>query len=104
MTITHPFHPLRGQQAEVVRIRRGRDPDLIIRLSNGHHTAVAMSLTDYALTPALEPSSGPPPLLALEGLRQVVKFIDRLRQEGRDPLGATQAPCAIPDPRYDRAL
>jgi hypothetical protein len=104
VTITHPFHPLRGQQVEVIFIRRGRDPDLIIRLPNGNHTAVAMSLTDYAPTPALDPSSGPPPLLALEGLRQVVKFIDRLRQEGRDPVGAAQGSCPLPDPRYDGVL
>ena len=101
MTITHPFHPLRGQQVEVVHIRRGRDPDLIIRLPNGNHTAVAMSLTDYAPTPPIEPSSGPLPLLDLEGLHQVVKFIDRLRQEGRYPLEAEPGSCPIPDPSYD---
>jgi hypothetical protein len=91
VTITHPFHPLRGQQVEVVHIRCGRDPDLIIRLPNGIHAAVAMSLTDYAPTPDINLPSDPFPLLDIDGLRQVVQFIDRLRQEGRYPTGDGQA-------------
>ena len=84
MTITHPFHPFRGQQVEVIRIRRGPDPDLNIRLPDGTHSVVAMSSTDYVpTTPGVDLHAEPPPLLDLEGLRQVVQFIDRLRQAGR---------------------
>src|SRR6516165_12645653 len=46
VTITHPHHPLRGQRCEVVFIRRGIDPDLILRLADGTHAAIAMSWTD----------------------------------------------------------
>jgi hypothetical protein len=46
VTITHPHHPLHGQRCEVVRIRRGVDPDLVIRLADGSHAAIAMSSTD----------------------------------------------------------
>src|SRR5437588_105797 len=46
VTITHPHHPLSGQRCEVVRIRRGVDPDLIVRLRDGSHAAIAMSWTD----------------------------------------------------------
>ena len=35
VTITHPHHPLRGQRVEVVRVRRGADPDLIVRCRMG---------------------------------------------------------------------
>ena len=101
VTITHPFHPLRGQQVEVVNIRRGRDPDLIIRLPNGTHAAVAMSLTNYAPTPDIELPPDPPPLLDIDGLRQVVQFIDRLRQEGRYPTRDGQASCPAPESGYD---
>jgi hypothetical protein len=87
VTITHPHHPLHGQQCEVIRIRRGVDPDLIIRLADGSHAAIAMSSTDYGETPehAHTPSSPDLPLLDLQGLRQIVFLVDQLRQDGRLP-------------------
>lgn len=84
MTITHPHHPLSGRRVAIVRIRRGEHPDLIVRLPDGTHIAIAMSLTDYAGTPGVTPA-GPPHLLALTGLRQAAQFLERLRQEGRWP-------------------
>lgn len=76
VTITHPHHPLYQQQVEVLRIRHGADPDLIVRLPDGMHTAVAMSWTDYAgATPA--PANGESlPLLSLAGLRQLIQRFD----------------------------
>ncbi|MCL5960361.1 MAG: Y4bD/Y4pK family protein [Chloroflexi bacterium] len=80
VTITHPYHPLHGQQVELVRVRHGVDPDLIVRLPDGRHAAISMYWTDYAgqLNPAPRPI--PTHLLDLEGLRQVIQFIDRIRQ------------------------
>jgi hypothetical protein len=86
VTITHPHHPLYGQQVPVVGIRRGTNPDLIVCLPDGTHAAVALASTDYATAAsALPPSTTAAPLLALDGLRQIVRFIDHLRQEGRIP-------------------
>jgi Family of unknown function (DUF5372) len=86
VTITHPHHPLCGQKVPVVGIRRGTHPDLIIRLPDGSHAAVAMNATDYEAASATPVSSAPdPPLLALDGLRQIVQFLERLRHEGRFP-------------------
>ena len=85
MTITHPHHPLSGQHVDIVRIRRGPDPDLIIRLPDGTHTAIAMSWTDYAASPEPSPSAGAIPLLDLEGLRQMVVLLDHLRGQQRTP-------------------
>ncbi len=63
-------------------MRRGADPDLIVRLPDGTHAAVAMSLTDY--TGFTDPSAiDPPPLLALAGLRQLVQLIDQWDQKPR---------------------
>ena len=94
MTITHPQHPFRGQQVEVVRLRRaagGADPDLIVRLPDGVHAAIAMSSTDFggpaarALSAPLPATAVPPPLLDLDGLRQAAQFIEQLRRVGRGP-------------------
>lgn len=82
VTITHPHHPLRGQRVQIVRIRRGPDPDLIVRLPNGLHAAVAMSWTDYAALPALDTPAAPTHLLAIDGLRRAAQLVARLRQEG----------------------
>ena len=82
MTIIHPHHPLRGQRVQIVRIRRGPDPDLIVRLPDGLHAAVAMSWTDYAALPALAAPSTTPHLLDIDGLRHAAEFIARLRQQG----------------------
>src|SRR5512143_67182 len=71
VTITHPHHPLYRQQVEVIRQRRGADPDFIVRLPDGQHAAVAMSWTDYAGV-SDPPTTDRPVLLALTGLRQVV--------------------------------
>jgi len=53
VTIPHPHHPLYGQRCEVVHIRRGVDPDLILRLSDGTHAAIAMSWTHAGQTQEL---------------------------------------------------
>ena len=71
---------MRGQRVTLVRIRQGVDPDLIVQLPDGTHAALAMSSTDYAGAPAAAPPGGATPLLALEGLRQVVRLVERCRQ------------------------
>jgi hypothetical protein len=84
VTITHPHHPLRGQRLPIVCVRHGESPDIIVRLPDGSHAAVAFSATDYApaSSASLSPSSQ---LLDLSGLRQMAQLIDSLRQQGRFP-------------------
>jgi hypothetical protein len=93
VTVTHPLHPLYGQQVEVVRIRRGVDPDLIVRLPDGRHAAIAPSWTAETLLPALNEPAPVPPLLDGDGLRQLVVIIARIRAAPpvpvTDPAGAT---------------
>lgn len=72
--MTHPHHPLHGQRVQLVRIRRGPDPDLIMRLPDGYHAAIAASLTDYAGAPLVDPAVEPP-LLLLEGLWHIAQWI-----------------------------
>ena len=85
MTITHPHHPLRGQRVAIIRVRRGADPDLIVRLPDGTHTALAMSSTDYAATPGAAPPEEAAHLLALDGLRPMVHLLASIHQQERGP-------------------
>jgi hypothetical protein len=80
VTITHPHHPLRGQRVEIVRLRRGNDPDLIVVLPDGRHAAIALSSTDYASTLEGPPTVAAEHLLDLDGLRRVIQLLDRLAQ------------------------
>ena len=81
VTVTHPHHPLYKQQVEVIRLRRGADPDLVIRLPDGLHAAIAASCTDYAAEAPRESVTDPLPLLDLDGLCQLRLLIDQLRQQ-----------------------
>ena len=80
--MTHPSHPLCGQQVEIIRVRRGPDPDLIIRYLDGYHGAIAASWTTYASTADAVPSE-PPALLDLEGLCQLARVIEQLQKRER---------------------
>ena len=85
-----------------MRIRRGADPDLIIRFPDGLHAAVAMSLTDYATSSEHEPPPAPLHLLDLNGLRQIVQFIDRFHQERcYRALVSEGEPCSATTSDYD---
>jgi uncharacterized protein DUF5372 len=85
VTITHPHHPLRGQRVEIIRLRRGLDPDLIVRLPDGRHAAIALSSTDYLSPPESPARPAAEHLLDLEGLRSVIQLLDRIAQ--RRPSG-----------------
>lgn len=65
-----------------MRIRRGADPDLIIRQLDGHHGAIAASWTTYAST-AEALSTERPPLLDLEGLHQLARLVEQLQERSR---------------------
>ena len=68
-------------------VRHGEHPDVIVRLPDGNHAAVALSATDYAVG---DVSTSPSPnhashLLDLNGLRHMAQLIEGLRQQGRFP-------------------
>jgi Family of unknown function (DUF5372) len=84
VTITHPHHPLRGQQLPIVCVRHGDKPDVIVRLPDGSHAAVALSSTDYTAAPAAAlPPVAAAHLLDLQGLRQLAQLVDGLHGQGR---------------------
>jgi Family of unknown function (DUF5372) len=98
VTVTHPLHPLHGQQVEVVRVRRGADPDLIVRLPDGRHAAVARNWTAETLPPVGDEPSIVPPLLAVDGLRQLVVIIARIRAAPRVPVADPAGAMSTSDP------
>jgi len=67
-------------------VRRGPDPDLIIRLPDGYHGAIAASLTDYG-GPVDPDLSGAPPLLSIEGLWQIARWVAQQRERHASPGG-----------------
>ena len=85
MTVIHPHHPLSGQQVEIIRIRRGAAPDLIIGHLDGYHGAIAASWTTYASASGALPAEQPP-LLDLEGLHLLAHLVEQLQQRSRPSL------------------
>jgi hypothetical protein len=64
----------------VIRVRRGADPDLIVRFPSGLHGAIAMSWTNYASASAETAPTVAIHLLEINGLRQMAQWIEHLHQ------------------------
>ena len=79
--------PADGQRVQIIRVRRGADPDLIIRMPDGYHGAITASWTDFAGPQDIDPSSDAPPLLAIEGLWHIAAIVEQCRKQGRLPGG-----------------
>jgi len=75
--VIHPFHPLSGQEVEVLCVyQRLPEADIYIRASNGTTMCLALSLTDYV------PSEQPPDngqLLTWEGIRSIARIFTQKR-------------------------
>ncbi len=97
MTVTHPHHPLYNHQVTVVRVRRGFDPDLIIRYPDGFYGAISASWTDYAAPRDTELVPDAPPLLDLLGLYQIAQLVAQLRDRPTDEHSSTSSRA---NPRY----
>ncbi len=66
-------------------MRRGPDPDLIIRHVDGYHGAIAASWTSYA-SAGETLASEKPPLLDVEGLCDLARCVEQLEERGRHAL------------------
>jgi hypothetical protein len=99
VTVTHPHHPLFQQKVAVIRIRRGPDPDLIIRCPDGFHGAISASWTDYSFNPVFDLMPDPPPLLDITGLFEMARLIEQIRQRPL-PISVNSKICSDNQPQY----
>ena len=89
--ISHPFHPLRGRQFEVLKKRRVAGVDtLILRELERGTFSVAREWTDWADPSAYDPLTLPPHHLAADCLFELVALLDALPASrpscpGKDP-------------------
>jgi hypothetical protein len=81
-------------------LRRGIDPDLIVRLPDGRHAAIAMSSTDYLASPEDPPRTTAEHLLDLGGLRSVVRLLDHIAR--RPPSSPSVADTSGTPPGHSR--
>ena len=81
VTITHPHHPFNGQKCELIKVRRGPNPLLVVKMSNGKEARLPRDWTDHDV------STAPDFLLSIEGLRELLKIIDQKERETLKDLG-----------------
>jgi hypothetical protein len=75
-TITHPFHPLRGQRAEVLKTRRAGGLDtLILRDAEHGSIAIARDWTDWSLGEPVSAAPGQAFKLSGEKLLELAEFV-----------------------------
>jgi Family of unknown function (DUF5372) len=84
--ITHPYHPLRGRQFAVLKLRKVGDVQtLSLRASSGESLAVPLEWTDRGEPSPWTPLKEVPPFLYAPHLSALVVFLNSLSpQEERE--------------------
>lgn len=86
-TITHPFHPLRGQRFEVLSSKTFNNKDILSLKGLSHGVvAVLREWTDKA-DPSLYQSTESPPILSYLCLHQLADLIAALDQRNSEKEG-----------------
>jgi Family of unknown function (DUF5372) len=87
VTVTHPFHPLRGQKLELVHVPRKANSKLSVRHPEGRCFRIPRDWTDFEIQ---QDEQSPAPLdrlLDINGLRAVAGIISNLKTEIPPPEG-----------------
>ncbi|WP_295432607.1 DUF5372 family protein [uncultured Thiodictyon sp.] len=85
-TITHPFHPLRGQRFGVLKTRRSGGLEiLILRHAERGSYAIARDWTDWSLSEPIPRPDGCLSQLALETLGELTELVSELAVRHADP-------------------
>lgn len=81
ITVTHVYHPLRGQKLELVHVMRGANSMLVVRHPEGMCIHVPRDWTDFE-TPQVERTEATDAhLLDINGLCAVAKIISNINTE-----------------------
>ena len=85
VTITHPYHPLRGQKLELINVQRRVTPELMVRHPDGRSIRIPRDWTDYNAPQAGQTKAPPAHLLDIKGLREIARFISNINSENLEP-------------------
>lgn len=86
-TITHPFHPLRGQRFEVLKTRRAGGIDtLLLRHAERGSYAIARDWTDWSLSEPVAMVQEPVHRLAAQSLLEMAAVVAELSRQCLDEL------------------
>ena len=81
--ITHPCHPLFGQEVAVLHFRLGSEsPSVVVELADGTVRCLPLSWTDRALPDAAVAEQGEGRRLSGLGLLEVAELVERWKSEG----------------------
>lgn len=93
VTVTHPFHPLRGKKLVLVNRRRKPNSRLRVRGPEGKTFYILRDWTDFEAQQGRLPQAAPDRLLHIRGLRAAAAVISSIKAEsysregkgGKDP-------------------
>jgi hypothetical protein len=83
ITVTHPYHPLRGQRLEV--LRAGKGSSVLVNLEGGGSLEIPLDYTDYVIdTPAGGQDSSNPAadLHSVDALRRIITAVNQIKSKG----------------------
>lgn len=80
VTVTHPYHPLRGQRLEV--LRAGKGSSVLVRLEGGGALEVPLDYTDYVtdtLAGRQDSSNPDADLHSINTLRRIITAVNQIK-------------------------
>jgi hypothetical protein len=95
VTVTRNSHPYHGQKLEV--LDDGIDQCLYVLLPDGSRSLISKGWTDYSESTCSDLPSEGAQLLDLDELCEIVKMIDRMKEDGRFPVELPDTNEAIND-------
>lgn len=85
VTVTHPYHPLRGQTLEVVRVPQKVNSRLLVRHPDGSTFPIPRDWTDFEASRVEQTEAPSAHLLDIKGLRAIAKIIGNTGTESSVP-------------------
>jgi hypothetical protein len=82
VTVTHPYHPLRGQKLEI--LRAGKGSNVLVRLEGGASLEIPSEYTDYAAPSPLaaqDSTDSAVGLHSLDTLREIITTVSHLKSK-----------------------